>query len=173
MQEQVEDRTVNLAVSTTKLTGQIMWSAFKAFHNHVKAKALESMKALEEKSALKEADAKICGRQPLKELIAQNQGVSALEVGDGTFKDFLRCADKVGVDYAITVDKSLKPKRYTVFFKARDADALTQIMKMYAEKTMNRQKRPSVIKLLNKMKEKAASTPRRQKHRNRERVKSR
>ena len=78
MQEQVEDKTVNLAVSTTKLTGHVMWSAFKAFRNYVKEKMAEN------------ADDKITGRQSLKELIGQNQGVSALEIGDGTFKDFLK-----------------------------------------------------------------------------------
>ena len=145
MQEQVEDKTVNLAVSTTKLTGRVMWSAFKAFRNYVKAKMAEN------------ADDKISGRQSLKELIGQNQGVSALEIGDGTFKDFLKCADKVGVDYAITVDKSVKPKRYTVFFKARDADALTAAFKEYTAKTDRKKERPSVLKVLHKFKEQAVA----------------
>jgi hypothetical protein len=161
MQEQVEDKTVNLAVSTTKLTGHVMWSAFKAFRNYVKEKMAENV------------DDKITGRQSLKELIGQNQGVSALEIGDGTFKDFLKCADKVGVDYAITVDKSVKPKRYTVFFKARDADALEEVMKNYAQRTMSREKRPSVIKLLNKMKEKVASIPHKVKQRTKQKEQSR
>lgn len=164
MQEQVEDRTVNLAVSTTKLTGRAMWSGFKAFRNFVKGKIAEHQA---------QADEPITGRQSLKDLIAQNQGVNALEVGDGTFKDFLKCADKVGVDYAITVDKTVKPKKYTVFFKARDADALEEVMKNYAQKTMKREKRPSVLKLLNKMKEVAASIPRKVKQRTKVKEQSR
>lgn len=164
MQEQVEDRTVNLAVNTTKLTGRAMYAAFRAFRNHMKNKQLQKAQ---------HADDKITGRQSLKELIGQNQGVNALEVGSGTFKDFLKCADKVDVDYAITVDKSVKPKKYTVFFKARDADALDEVMKNYAQRTMQREKRPSVIKLLNKMKEAAASVPRKVKQRFKEKEQSR
>lgn len=164
MQEQVEDRTVNLAVTTTKLTGRVMWSAFKTFCNFVKGKIAEHQA---------QADEPITGRQSLKDLIAQNQGVNALEVGDGTFKDFLNCADKVGVDYAITVDKTVKPKKYTVFFKARDADALAEVMKNYAQKTMKREKRPSVLKLLNKMKEVVASIPRKVKQRTKVKEQSR
>ena len=74
---------------------------------------------------------------------------------------------------AITVDKSVKPKRYTVFFKARDADALEEVMKNYAQRTMSREKRPSVIKLLNKMKEKVASIPHRVKQRTKQKEHSR
>lgn len=166
MQEQVEDKTVNLAVSTTRLTGRVMWEAFRAYRNHVREKHAE-------KRAEAKTDDKVTGKQSLKELIGQNQGVSSLEVGDGTFKDFLKCANKVGVDYAITVDKSVKPKRYTVFFKARDADAINEVMKDYAKRTMSREKRPSVIKLLNKMKEKVAAIPRKVKARSKERDYSR
>ena len=164
MQEQVEDRTVNLAVSTTKLTGRAIFAAFRAFHNYRKNK--KAQKAMQ-------TDDRITGRQSLEELIGQNQGVNSLEVGDGTFKDFLKCADKVGVDYAITVDKTVKPKKYTVFFKARDADALEEVMKNYAQRTMSREKRPSVIKLLNKMKEKVASIPHKVKQRTKQKEHSR
>ena len=54
---------------------------------------------------------------------------------------------------------------YTVFFKARDADALQEVMNRYAKRTMNREKRPSVLKQLNKLKEKVALIPRKVKDR--------
>ena len=34
MQEEVENRTVNLAISTTKLTGRSLVNAFRAYLNH-------------------------------------------------------------------------------------------------------------------------------------------
>jgi len=40
-------------------------------------------------------------------------------------KGFEQVARKYGVDYAITKDQNVIPPKYTVFFKAKDADALT------------------------------------------------
>lgn len=46
MQEEVENRTVNLAISTTKLTARSLLNAFRAYKNHrrnVKAKKAYNM----------------------------------------------------------------------------------------------------------------------------------
>lgn len=43
MQEEVENRTVNLAISTTRLTGRTLVTAFNAWKRHHDAKA--NMKA--------------------------------------------------------------------------------------------------------------------------------
>ena len=161
MQEEIENRTVNLAISTGRLSARAIEIGVRAYLEHHNKRKITKASEIPH------------GKQTVKQLIGQNQGVSALEVGDGTFKDFLKCADKVGVDYAITVDKSVKPKRYTVFFKARDADALEEVMKNYAQRTMSREKRPSVIKLLNKMKEKVASIPHKVKQRTKQKEHSR
>ncbi|MCF0130020.1 MAG: PcfB family protein [Pseudobutyrivibrio sp.] len=154
MQEQVEENTKNLAVNTTKLTGRVMWAAFRAYLRHRKEKKLE-----------KAVDDVVTGRMSLKELVGQNQGVSSAEIADGTFKDFLKCANQVGVDYAITKDKSVTPPKYTVFFKARDSDALQEVMNRYAKMTMDREKSPSVLKELNRFKELVASLPKKMKTR--------
>ena len=155
MQEQVEEQTKNLAVNTTKLTGRAMWAAFRAYLRW--RKEHKAMKNVEEDI--------VTGKMSLKELVGQGQGVNSAEIADGSFKDFIKCAKQVGVDYAITKDKSLDPPRYTVFFKARDADALQEVMNRYAKRTMNREKRPSVLKQLNKLKEKVALIPRKVKDR--------
>ena len=54
-----------------------------------------------------------------------------------------------------------------MFFKARDVDALTQIMAEYTKKQM---KRPSVLKQLQKYKEKAKQQPKKVKKREKERT---
>lgn len=81
----------------------------------------------------------------MKKLIGQNQGVSSIELADGSIRDFEHVARKYGVDFAIKKDKSADKPRYLVFFKARDADALTAALKEYAGK---KERRPSVLKKL-------------------------
>ena len=68
-------------------------------------------------------------------------------------------------------DNAEDKPRYTVFFKARDADAITQVLKEYSEKQMKRktEKKRSVRELLAKFKEIAAQMPRREKEKKKER----
>jgi hypothetical protein len=91
------------------------------------------------------------GKQTVKELIGQNQGVSNIEVSDKGIKDFDRIARKFGVDYAIKKDRSVSPPKYLIFFKARDADALTAAFTEYTAKAVNREKRPSLLQKLREM----------------------
>ena len=99
------------------------------------------------------------GKQSVKELIGQNQGVSRMPIGDASIREFEREARKYGVDFAVTKDKTVDPPQYTVFFKARDADALQQIADSLVAKQMNAQKKPSILKQLTKLKDLVASLP--------------
>ena len=96
--EEVADKTVRLAISTTKLTGRTLCRALSMYLRHCK-----------QKKALK--DDHIKGKQTVKELIGQNQGVSSLPVGETGIKDFERIAKKYGVDFAIVKDKTVTKQR--------------------------------------------------------------
>ena len=159
MQEEVENRTVNLVISTARLTKQAIASGLRAYLQHRQNKLMR--KGYENK------DDHIKGKQSVKELIGQNQGASSMVIGDSGVKTFERLAKKYGVDFAVTKDKTEKPHKYLVFFKARDVDALTQIMSEYTKKQM---KRPSVLKQLQKYKEKAKQQPKKVKKREKERT---
>ena len=83
----------------------------------------------------------------MKQLIGQNQGVSNIEINDPSIRDFERIARKYGVDYAVKKDRSTSPPKYLIFFKARDADALTAAFSEYTQKKVkkaDRSERPSV-----------------------------
>ena len=55
-------------------------------------------------------------------------------------------ARKYRVDYAVKKDRSISPLKYLVFFKARDADALTAAFTEYSKKSIKREtERPSVL----------------------------
>lgn len=139
MQEEVENRTVNLAISTTKLTARgILRLALKGLA-YIRRKSQES--------AMK----KPVGKQTIQELIGQNQGVTNIDIAKTDLKGFEKYARKYGVDYAITKDKSVLPPKYLVFFKARDTDAMTAAFNAYSAEILTRNKRPSVLKTLHKL----------------------
>ena len=86
--------------------------------------------------------------QTVKQLVGQNQGVAIIEISDKNIKDFDRVARKYGVDYAVKKDKTLSPPKYMVFFKARNADALTAAFEEYTRNTARKRQKPSLIQHL-------------------------
>ena len=58
-------------------------------------------------------------------------------------------------------DKSQEPPVYTIFFKAKDQDAVTQILNDYAAKQIKKSsvKKTSVLEKLKKFKEIVAAIP--------------
>ncbi len=136
MQEDIEHRSVTLAISTTKLTGRVLKETLTKFLAHQRAKARAS------------PNVRPKGKQTVKALVGQNQGVANIEINDKNIKDFERVARKYGVDYAVKKDRTTSPPRYLVFFKARDGDALTAAFKEYTANTVKKQNRPSIIQKL-------------------------
>ena len=164
MQEEVENKSVHLAIQTGKVTVKTLLRGLHAWYMHHQRK----------KDVNRMAKDGHKGKQSVKELIGQGQGVSSMDIGDSGIKDFKKIANKYGVDFAIVKDKEADPARYTVFFKAKDADAITQILKEYAAKQTKKKERaakekPSILQKLKKFKEKVASMPRKSKERRKER----
>ena len=135
MQEEVEMRSVTLSISTAKLTARVLKAALSKYLSYIKQKKTQS-------NAVKPM-----GKQTVKQLVGQNQGVANIEISEGNIKSFDRVARKYGVDYAVKKDRSQSPPKYLVFFKARDSDVLTAAFKEYCANEL-RQKKPSVLKKL-------------------------
>ena len=149
MQEEVENRTLTLIVSGTKFTGRLFKAAISKYMAHRREKRLEKQRSRDSPVTPK-------GKQTVKQLIGQNQGVSNIEINDPSIKDFERIARKYGVDYAVKKDRSASPPKYLIFFKARDADALTAAFSEYTQKKVkkaDRSERPSVLEKLAQFKE--------------------
>ena len=71
-------------------------------------------------------------------------------------KAFEHTAKKYGIDFALKKDATEQPPRYLVFFKGRDADALTAAFSEYTQKKVkkaDRSERPSVLEKLAQFKE--------------------
>ena len=56
------------------------------------------------------------GKQTVKQLIGQNQGVSNIEITDPSIKEFEKIARKYGVDYAVKKDRSSSPTQVPDLF---------------------------------------------------------
>ena len=139
MQEDVENRTINFAISTTKLTGRTVLAAIRKFLQWRAGKA----------------HSKPVGKQSVKQLLRQDQGATNIEIEKTGIRDFKRILDKYGVDYAVTKNHD-SPPRYLVFFKARDADTLTAAFKEYSAHIVKKEERPSILEQLAKFKTLAA-----------------
>lgn len=164
MQEEVESRTVNLAISTSKLSARTIVSAVKAYLNHRK-----NVKAKKEH----EAEVPVQGKQSVKELIGQGQGVTNIDIAQTDLKGFEKVARKYGIDYAIRKDSSVDPPHYLVFFKAKDADAMTAAFNEYSQIALRREERPSVLEQLRKIKAAILALPGRVINRDRQREQTR
>ena len=122
MQEDIENRSLTLIINTSKLTARTLAAAFMKFLRYSKGKVQAHQLV------------KPQGKQTVKKLIAQNQGVEHAELADrDEAKAVDRYARQYGVDYAIKkgVSEDGKP-RYILFFKGRDRSAIHQAMAAYS-----------------------------------------
>ena len=145
MQEEIENKSVTLIINTSKLTARTLATAFMKFLRYSKGKLKEHH------------DVKPQGKQTVKELISQNQGVEKTELADkAEVRTFDHIAKQYGVDYAIRkgISEDGKP-RYILFFKARDRAAIDQAMAAYATawKQQRRREHPPVEQVLDPARE--------------------
>ena len=143
MQEEVENRTINLAVSTTRMSAKA-----------VAEMVLSYLRARKAKKAIGPS-----GKMSVKQLIRKEQGASQMELADKDLRGFERIARKYGVDYAVRKDHSKNPMRYLVFFKAKDADVLTAAMKEYMDTALRKARKPSILEKLRGMVEMMKAVP--------------
>ena len=139
MQEELENRTVTLIVSSGKFTGRTMKSAISHFLSYSKHKVQEQKNVVPH------------GKQSVKQLIGQNEGVMNEPIGDDAdMRTFNRIARKYGVDYAVKKVEKDGVKQYMIFFKARDKDAITTAMTEYMNhwRDHGKEEKPSIRKLI-------------------------
>jgi hypothetical protein len=147
--DQINERNVALIIKGGKLTGKTLAKAIKTF--------LEGTGKLGKKLATpKNMSGK--GKQTVKQLTGQGVGVSNIEVTEKNIKSFESVARKYGVDFALRKDASETPPKWLVFFKSRDADALTAAFKEFSAKQLKKTNdKPSIIKALRDLKAKVKS----------------
>jgi hypothetical protein len=158
MQEEVTGKTVALIVDGVKMSEQ-------AFEKSVQ-KFLEEIQKSKQPRIYR-------GRQTLKQLAGQNAGLANIEISDQNIKAFSRVARKYHVDFALKKDTAAEQPRYLVFFKSRDADAITAAFQEFASRKMNREKAPTIRERLTQARAQAEKTEHRQLDRQKVKVKDR
>ena len=141
MQDEVNEKVIALSIKANKLTAQLLQKSLKFMLSQAK-------KQLDKQAAPQ-------GRQTLKQLAKQNAGLSNIEITEGNIKAFEHTAKKYGIDFALKKDSTETPPRYLVFFKGRDADALTAAFKEFSAKKLTKEQKPSIRKALAAFREKA------------------
>jgi len=136
LQEELEQRTVSVTVQAAKLSGRVLKAAIAA--------ALRKME--------QERNTPKVGRNTMKRLAGRDGGMNTIEVS-GRIRSFERYARKHQVRYHIEKEVGVDPPRWTVYFKANQADALTAAFKEYTKKDLSRESRPSMLAKLHKFKE--------------------
>lgn len=152
MQEEVEQRTLTLVINGTKFSGRVLKNAvskFVAFCRNQKAKKVNVHPK---------------GKQSVKQLTRQGQGVNTMEIDDANLRQFERIARKYGVDYAVRKDVTADTPRFLVFFKGRDADAIMAALKEFSSAKERKSERPSLLQKLREL----APIPGAQKERHKE-----
>ena len=87
MQEEIEQKSFNIMISTTKLSARTVLRAVKAAFRLYQSKTSQ-------------------GKQSVRTLLQQNRGVSSVEISKTGIRGLERYAKKYGIDYAIRKDTS-------------------------------------------------------------------
>lgn len=135
MQEDIDHKSITFTVNTTKMTARLLLKLIKMYLAHLKNPKIPQ------------------GKQTIKQLAKQNQGMTNIEITDKNIKSFEKVAKKYGIDFALKKDNTISPPKYLVFFKARDQDALVAAFEEYSASKIRKATKPSILQELKKMKE--------------------
>lgn len=135
MQEDLEQRTVSVSIQAAKLSGRVLRAAIAAV-----------LQKMEQERTMPRV-----GRNSMKRLTYKDPGANTIEVS-GRIRSFERYARKHQVRYHIEKELGTDPPKWTVYFKANQADALTAAFKEYTKKDLTRSTRPSLLTQLHMIK---------------------
>lgn len=129
MADEVNDKTIALAVSTERMTANVLRDVIRQYlqgRNYKK----NNIKPISK------------GKHTLRTLKKQNIELTSIEISDKNIKSFDKFARKYHVAYSLKKDKSAG--KYYVFFKARDVDSMTAAFKEFCATKLKEKKRPSL-----------------------------
>ena len=174
MQEEVDEKTMALAITGGKISGNILKAALaKWLRNMEEKNRISKSEKREEKRARRAAAEKARketrdfkpGKKSLKSMMREGSQLSNIEITDKNIKSFEKVARKYSIDYSLKKDKSMDPPKYLVFFRAKDVDVMTAAFKEYTGSTLKKSRKVSIRKRLQKAIARSA------KHREREKTK--
>jgi len=137
LQDELNNKSVAISVKAAKLTGRLLAKAMQAFLRQARA-------APRAKS----------GKQSVKSLTKQGASLANIEITGDNIGDFKRVARKYNVGFALQRDTTETLPRWIVFFKAKDADALTAAFKEYSKAALKVKTRPNFLAKIRQFRQK-------------------
>ena len=129
MQDDINNRTVNLCVTTTKFEArtlkQIFLAILRARRNHKQNK----------KHAIP------AGKQKLEDLMRHNQTLDSKEIDREDLKGIERVCRKYSIDYAVKRNPSTDPPTYMLFLQAKDNVVMDKAMEEYTRTVLEKRSR--------------------------------
>ena len=136
LHEEVNEKSVALAVKAGKITAQTLAQAMQKFLNRTKSGKVKGEKYEP-------------GKISMKQLAAESGGnVANIEITDKNIKAFDPIARKYGIRYKLM--KAGNGRHY-VFFNAKSTDAMTAAFKDFIAKQTRKASRPSMLTELRKL----------------------
>ena len=169
MQEEVENKTVNIVVMTTRLTARSMIDGLRKYMNErsqMKQHARQKKQDVKLESKYRQKEQRKAegphGKQTVRQLVRHSNGLKQVPVQGEHLREFEKVLKKYGVDFAVMRETKGDTPRYLVFFKAKDESMISNVLQESTRKQLEKgkiEKKPSVLTALKKAKELVASTP--------------
>ena len=169
MQEEVENRTVNIVVMTTRLTARSMIDGLRKYMNEqsqMKQHARQKKQDVKLETKYRQKEQRKAegpnGKQTVKQLVRHSNGLKQVPVQGEHLREFEKVLKKYGVDFAVMREAKGDTPRYLVFFKAKDESMISNVLQESTRKQLEMgkvEKKPSVLTALKKAKEMVAATP--------------
>ena len=144
MQEEVENKVVVMITNCSKLTARELRQALSKLLAAWK-QSNRAKEALQKQAK----DVTPRGKMTVKELAAKDKGMQSIEVNDSNIGSFNCVARKYGIDFAPYKVKG--EKKYLIFFKAPDVDAMTAAFTEYTQKEVKKASRSSIRQRLTEL----------------------
>lgn len=138
MQEEVEQKTVTLAVNAAKFTGRVLKEAISRHVQNTKSKK-------QQKTFTKS------GRVTMRQLQKQYGDLRSVTVDDENTRTFERIARKYHVQYKVY---RCEKGKYQIFFKSPNAEAMNAAFEELLKTKMRKADREPITQTLQKLKEK-------------------
>jgi len=141
MQEEIVDKSVDIAVRVTNLTLSQILKGLDAIIKGLEKKSNENAhNTIKDTQTPKEPELKH-GKQTLKQLHKHNEGLSTIDINKPNLRELHRAMKKADIDFSCVKDGKGK---YTLFFKGKNADEMTHAFKRYTEKMVERADEKSI-----------------------------
>ena len=133
MQDAINDKSFSLGARVGKVTADELKRAVDKLMAELQSGKLNP---LNKGSELKH------GKMTMKQLAKHNAGLSSIELKDPNLRLLNKVMRQNGIDFSPVKDGK---GQYTLFFKGKDADALTHAFSQYSKRVTERAAKPSIV----------------------------